>query len=126
MTVREAIARCDAVKPNQYTEQEKIRWLSDLDGRISEEILKRHERQDGDAWDFERYGEKDIDATLLAARPYDALYPLYLQSQVDFFNAEYDRYNNGAALFNEAYSAYADWINRTRKPVGVREINGLM
>lgn len=118
MTLREAISQCDAVKPNQYTTQEKIRWLSRLDGRVQQEVLRTHEPEPEA---FLGYGEGDIDRPLLAEEPYDELYPLYLQSQVDYYNAEFGRYNNSAAMFNEAFAAYADHINRTRRPAGVRE-----
>lgn len=116
MTLREAISRCDAAKPNQYTVQEKIRWLSGLDGRIHKEVLQGHEPTPPE---FSGYGEGDIDRALMAPAPYDELYPLYLQSQVDYYNAEFGRYNNSAAMFNEAFSAYADYINRIQRPVGV-------
>jgi len=119
MTLREAISQCDAVKPNQYTTQEKIRWLSRLDGRVQEEILHTHE--DGAAA-FKGYAEQDVDCKLLAKSPYDELYPLFLQAQVDFYNAEFGRYNNSAGLFNTAWAAYADYINRTRKPQGENRV----
>lgn len=119
MTLREAISQCDGVKPNQYTVQEKIRWLSRLDGRVQEEILNVH---DPGVTVFRDYSEQDIDRDLLADSPYDELYPLFLQAQVDFYNAEFGRYNNSAGLFNTAWAAYADHINRTRKPLGERKI----
>ena len=115
MTLRQAISQCDAVKPNQYTTQEKVRWLSRLDGRVQREILDVH---DPGAQEFAGYSEGDVDAELLAQAPYDEMYPLFLQSQVDFYNAEYARYNNSAELFNTAWAAYADYINRTRHPLG--------
>lgn len=115
MTLRQAISQCDAVKPNQYTTAEKVRWLSRLDGRVQKEILDPHEPGKRK---FAGYTEEDIDAQLLARSPYDEIYPLFLQSQVDYFNAEYARYNNSAELFNTAWTAYADHINRTRRPLG--------
>lgn len=119
MTLREAISQCDGVKPNQYTTQEKIRWLSRLDGRVQEEILSVHE---ADVAAFAGYAEQDIDHELLACSPYDELYPLFLQAQVDFYNAEFGRYNNSAGLFNTAWAAYADYVNRTKAPRGEKRV----
>ena len=43
MTIIEAINRIDAIKPNNYTQQEKTSWLSTLDGVIKKEIIDTHE-----------------------------------------------------------------------------------
>ena len=43
MTVLEAINRLDAIKPNSYSQSEKIKWLSTLDGIIKSEIMDTHE-----------------------------------------------------------------------------------
>lgn len=115
MTLREAIGWCDMVKPNQYTTAEKVGWLSRLDGRVQREILDAHEPG---KQAFTGYAQEDIDRQLLADNPYDEMYPLFLQAQVDYYNAEYARYNNSAELFNTAWTAYADHINRTRRPLG--------
>ena len=43
MTIIEAINRIDDAKPNQYTQSDKVRWLSALDGIVHDEILAAHE-----------------------------------------------------------------------------------
>lgn len=43
MTIDEAIELCDRMKPNHYEKEDKLRWLSELDGRIRIEILDTHE-----------------------------------------------------------------------------------
>ena len=45
MTVMEAINHVDAVKPNGYSQNEKIRWLSYLDGIVKKEIIDTHENK---------------------------------------------------------------------------------
>lgn len=119
MTIQEAIRQCDEMQPNAYSMEEKVRWLTRLDGRIWREILSTHEGADGEA---PAYTVEDMDALLLVPSPYEEMYLLYLQSQIDYNNAEYGRYNNSTALFNEAYQAYANDINRTRRPVGCTTI----
>jgi uncharacterized OB-fold protein len=39
MTIMEAIHAIDSLKPNSYSESDKIRWLSTLDGLIKIEII---------------------------------------------------------------------------------------
>lgn len=59
MTVMEAINRVDAVKPNAYKQQEKIRWLSILDGIIKKEIIDTHEFE-AEFVDNEATGKLDL------------------------------------------------------------------
>ena len=44
MTISEAITKIDALRPNMYTDAEKIGWLSKLDGMIYYEILGQRQR----------------------------------------------------------------------------------
>ena len=73
MTIHEAITRADILMPNQYTDAEKIRWLSELDGQAKQEIFDRCEGSPADA--FTGYAEDtDTDTALLIAPPYDGVY----------------------------------------------------
>ena len=115
MTINEVITRCDNLKPNQYCVEDKIRWISDLDGIIKKELIDAHEG--GEAITFSGYDSaSDRDAELLAGDPYSELYIKYLFAQIDFHNAEFTRYNNSMIMFNVAYAAYADYYNRTVLP----------
>lgn len=115
MTIDEAMALCDRMKPNLYKKDDKRRWLSELDGRIRIEILDSHEN--GPSEPFDGYNENTPgDTVLLVPPPYDALYLHYLGAQVDYANAEYARYNNGISAFSAMYAEYADWYNRTHMP----------
>lgn len=115
MTIEEAIELCDRMKPNHYEKDDKLRWLSELDGRIRIEILDTHE--DGPSEPFTGYDENTPgDTVLLVMPPYDGLYLHYLGAQVDYYNAEYARYNNGIGAFSSVYAEYADWYNRSHTP----------
>ena len=46
MTIIEAINKIDALKPNNYSQGDKIGWLSTLDGIIKKEIIDTHEGAD--------------------------------------------------------------------------------
>lgn len=116
MTIGEAILRCDNLKPNQYTEADKIKWLSDLDGIVKREILDTHQKDSEIA--FDGYTEQTPETTeLLIQEPYTDTYLKYLFAQIDFHNGEFARYNNSMVMFNVAYSAFADDYNRTTLPV---------
>lgn len=112
MTIQEAIARVDDEKPNTYKESTKIKWLSDIDGRLYHEIVKTHENPDNIGW--EGYNDDtDLSTVLIAPDPYSSLYVNYLAAQIDYANGEFTRYNNDRNAFNEGYQAFADYWNRT-------------
>ena len=46
---------------------------------------------------------------LMLEPAFEHLYNLYLMAQIDFANAEYDRYDNSSERFNKEYSAYRKW-----------------
>ena len=116
MTIREAISRTDAVKPNAYGETAKIIWLSELDGMIKAEIIDTH--QGGENVSFIGY-DINVDTTkeLLVPSPYDVLYLSYLEMKIDFSNGEYSKYNNSMMMYNAAYSAFENYYNREHMPI---------
>lgn len=116
MTIKEAINTINALKPNNYTQTDKVRWLSTLDGVIKEEIIDTHEG--GADIVFNGYDETTSDATeLLVPAPYDDLYIKWLESQIDYNNAEYGKYNNSVTAYNTAYSAFERYYNRQHMPI---------
>ena len=116
MTIMEAISRIDILKPNSYTEKEKILWLSTLDGIIKEQIIDTHEGHEGIP--FEEYtGDTPTETKLLVPPPYDDIYLKWLEMQMDYTNGEYAKYNNSVAAYNTAYQAYANWYNRNNMPL---------
>lgn len=115
MTLQETLAACDRMKPNACPEQEKRRWLSELDGRIYRELLACHE---GAPETFSGYDMQTAGGTeLLVPDRYAELYLYYLSAQIDFVNAEFVRYNNAAALYNTAYEAFANAYHREHRPL---------
>ena len=107
MTIMEAITRFDALKPNAFSLEDKKRWIATLEGTIEREIIDTHEN-----------AEKPEGEELLATHPYDEVYIRYLEMQADYSNGELAKYNNSSALFNNAYSAFARYYNRTHMPLG--------
>ena len=123
MTIQEALDLADQMKPNMMTRPVKIRYLSEIEGMIHEEILMRHahteEQETRPVYDT----ESDPGTELLAPSPYDMVYVYWMMSRIDQLNQEMDKYNNDRALFENAYQMAADWINRTKMPISrTREI----
>lgn len=116
MTIMGAINHVDAVKPNGYSQVEKIKWLSMLDGIVKREIIETHEG--GEGVSFKEYTEETaLTQELLIPHPYDEVYIRWLESQIDYANGEYGKYNNSITMYNTAFSAYEKYYNRTHKPI---------
>ena len=121
MTIDQAIDICDRQKPNGYTTEDKIHWLSKLDQMIFDEVIDRHE---GGPEAFEGYTEEtDGKTELLADDAYADLYVKWLFAQIDFANAETARYNNSMAMFNALYDGYCKSYTRKHMPRQTAFIN---
>ena len=117
MTISEAIAKVDSLKPNGYSDNDKIGWLSLADGMIKNNIIDTHEG--GEDVIFNGYDEStSIDTELIVKAPYDEMYLSWLSSKIDFFNGEYARYNNNITRFNDTLTAYKNYYTRTHMPKG--------
>lgn len=115
MTIMDALYRTNEVKPNGYSQSEKIRWLSTLDGIIKSEIIDTHEGGEGIA--FNGYDENtEITTKLIVPAPYDDIYLRWLEAQIDYANGEYGKYNNSITVYNDAYNLFARYYNRTHMP----------
>ena len=116
MTIIEAVARVDAVKPNVYQQPEKIKWLSELDGIVKKEIIDTHEG--GEGVTFSGYTEDvNPNTELLVPAPYDEVYIRFLEMRIDYANNEYGKYNNSLMMYNSAYNAYEKHYNRDHMPI---------
>lgn len=117
MTILEAIHKIDTVKPNSYTQPEKIKWLSTIDGIIKREIIDTHEGGEGVV--YEGYDDDtDLDTMLLVPIPYDDIYIRWLEARIDFANGEYGKYNNSLIAYNDAYDLFRNYYNRSHMPKG--------
>ncbi len=112
MKLTEAITRIDEMKYNTYPREEKIAWLSELDGMVNAHILNPGDTNVSFApYDSVADGQKE----LLAPAPFDNMYLYWLEAKIDYYNGEYTRYNNAINLFNTTFRAYGDACNRNRK-----------
>lgn len=117
MTINEAINKTDALKPNNFSFEDKIGWLSTLDHTVMREMVETHEG--GEDIVFTGYNENTNPKTeLLAPAPYDEMYLRWLEAQIDYANNEFGKYNNAITMFNTSYGAYFNYYNRTHMPKG--------
>ena len=116
MTINEAIDALDAQKSNTFSRQEKIGWLSRLDGLIQRELVDTH--QGGNAQFTGYTAETDPQTVLLVPAPWDEIYLHYMQAQMDYLSGDLTRYANAAALYNNCFAAYRNHVNRTCSPKG--------
>lgn len=101
-SINEVMERVGRLKPNAIGEEEKARWLVELDGRTYQDLTKTDspDREPVRAW------PEEGDRELLIPAPYDRVYDLYLTAMIEFYMREYSNYNNTVALFNEAMEDY--------------------
>ena len=109
MTIRGAIQRVRDLKPNQYSDDTLVQWLSDLDGQIWQDLLCHYSGHPAP----EPYTASDMDVELLVERPHEELYVTYLSAKIDYQNGEFARYNNAMMMLNEKMEAYENAYNRT-------------
>lgn len=124
MTVHEAIAETDHLKPNMYDESDKIRWLSRLEGRIFQEIIATHKFNDGEEeiTEFTPFTPDDGQKELFVGEPYDELYLRWLEAQIDYNNMEFDSFNNSNAVFESVFGAFRNAYNRSHMPKSASNI----
>ena len=115
MTIREAIAQLDNIKPNVYDIPTKVKWLEFLDAKIKTSIIDTHEG--GEAVDMPKYSPANIDQELLVGGVYDDMYIHWLKAMIDLSNNEYDLYNNEKAVFESLYVEFENYYNRTHMPI---------
>lgn len=116
MTINQAIAALDAGKANTHSRQDKLGWLSRVDGMIQSQL---HDTHAGGPTQFSGYTDStDPDQELLVPAPWDELYLHYMQAQIDYLNGDMTRYANGAALYNTCLVDYKNHYNRTHAPKG--------
>ena len=101
-SVSAVLAQVDALLPNGYSAEEKLRWLTQAEGFIRSGV----------------YGlDDDVSLTeadtLMAPAPYDELYRHYVEAQIHYCNGEMSRYNNAAAMWNTGVMTLRDAVNRT-------------
>lgn len=117
MTIQEAIDKIDRLKPNKFSQAQKIAWLSDLDKMVWREVLLAHEGVPVGAT-FDGYNEDTPpDTELLVPSPYSDIYQHYFATQMDMANMENTKYSQDSILFANAWTTFGDYWTRTHMPI---------
>lgn len=116
MTINEAIAQVQELKPNQIPEEIMVRWLSVLEGKIIDEIILTHELSE--RIEFTGYTIDDVNSELMVPDTYADVYIYYLEAMIDQTNNEGARYASSMQMFNSAWQDYANYYNRNNRPIG--------
>lgn len=118
MTIKEAIDKVDNLNPNQYSEEQKVEWLSRLDYLIYHDIILKHEyNPEEEEITYEPYSVSNMTQKLIAPFPYDELYVAFLQMKVDEANKETAQYNNSMTMYASYYDNYVKNYNREHMPI---------
>lgn len=114
MTVNEIIAAVDLKEPNSYSREEKLHWLSALDGKVTAEVLRTHEGAGELSERLYTTGEEE----LLIPFPYgEAIYTHYLIAMIAAANAETARYNQQIAMYNANFSQWWNAYHASHLPL---------
>ena len=106
------IEEVNDLSPNQYGNEIKLKWLHDLDGKIFQELIESHEDEETRER-FEAADYSDTEVELLIGEPYARdVYVAFLRSKIAQADAETERYNLYASVFNSEYAQFASWYNR--------------
>lgn len=90
-------------------------WLNQLEGQILHEIFLLSLSE------ITPYAATPTEA-LAAPYPYDGIYLLWMEAQVDFANGEYERYTNTMQRYNTAWNDLARHIAKCIRPVYGRAV----
>lgn len=113
MIIREVIARVDLKKPNAFDDEQKVRWLAELDGKIAADVMLQS------ISDLQQYNYKypeAMDFELLVHFPHDDIYELWLAAQIDKANGEVDLYMNSKEAYNASYINFSCWFANVYDP----------
>ena len=108
LTAGRMLGRVDALLPNQYSREEKMRWLAEAEGFVLREVQQL----------AGALPEVTEDYVLTAEAPYDQMYRYYVEAQVHYANGETARYNNAVSLWNNGFLTYRDYCCRRETPEG--------
>lgn len=109
MTPNKVIELVDSKKPNAYSEEDKISWMSEVDGMVRRLIHK------ADAQEPYKYPE-DGDRELLIPAPFDGAYVFFVEAMIDYHNKEMQNYNNSVSMFSQRFDEYRKAYIRENMP----------
>lgn len=114
MTVQELIEFTDRVKPNDFSEEDKVNWITQCEGIVQSQVMLMAPVE------FITYTWPDSkDYELLVNPPFDKLYRTYMQAMIDYHNGEYGNYQNTMTMFNSDLSEFSRWFSTVYRPADI-------
>ncbi len=107
MTVQDFLDVSELMVPGGPCTAVTLRWLSELEGRVRVELLGHDP-----AVVIPITEGTPRDTVLSVPHPYDRLYWMHHMAMTDYVAGDSVRYENAAALFNEAYAGYGRYLKR--------------
>lgn len=112
MTLGDAIARIQHLKPSRFGYSEFINWISQVESMIKRNIIDAYEGGENIPFDgFTR--ESDQDTELFMPEPYDMAYIYYMEAQIHYFNEDIDMYNSAMMMFNTVFNEYKAFYGKS-------------
>lgn len=105
MTYSDVIARANELRINTVSDEQKNKWVYELECRIAEMMGKEDPE-----WIFPSNAE-----LLLPAR-HDDVYVKYLVAMIDFSSGENEQYANDTVVFENAFAEARAWWIRNNRP----------
>ena len=106
MTVGQLLSLIDATIENEHTDEVKIAWIRDVDGRVLSEIHRVPQ---------EKISLPKSESDVLALPDsYVRAYMLYVRAMIEFFNGTYNGYTNRYREYESTLSMYAKHFIRNR------------
>lgn len=105
MKIIEAINQINSLKPNTYSDKQKIYWLSQLESMVKRLVIDTHEG--GESIPFNGFDENtDTETVLFMPEPFSMAYVYWLEAQIHYANEDIDMYNSAIMMFNTSFSEY--------------------
>ncbi len=107
MTIQNFLDLTDLLSPASVDPVLRLQWLGEIEGRVRVELLGE------DPLSLPEVGTGTArDTVLTVPSPYDRLYWLHHLAMCDYLSGDAVRYENTAAMFNEAYAGYGRFLKR--------------
>ena len=103
MTINQAIAAADAMRPNAYSAEDKRVWVNQVERQLQEFA----------GADYTFYTATDMDKDLLLPEAWSDIYVLYICSLCDYWEQDVAKYNSSAALYNGRLTEYKQEYRRS-------------
>ena len=117
MTIQEALDQLDEMKPNMMSRRLKVKYLTEIEQLIYDEIVQKHVQAEEPAGKPVYTEDSDPGTVLIIPDPYSSVYLYWLMTKVDIQNQEDARYNIDRQHFENAYDTMSDWYTREHMPM---------